>query len=77
MLKPFGISIIAHLALISLVWVGFSIPLPRHDVEFYYSGSFVSVEDVPRQKVLIPVKAAEGASFAPWAKMRELNKPKR
>jgi hypothetical protein len=81
--RSFLISVLIHVALLSLVWVGFPVPLQRNHVEFFYSGSFMPAEEAPnhpqspsvRQKP-ISIKSLEGGAFAPWINARDLNKPK-
>jgi hypothetical protein len=70
-------AVLIHIVLISFIWVGFRVPLPKDDVKFYYGGSTVPEEIVTGEQTSINIKSQEGAVFSPWIKMRELNKPKR
>lgn len=83
-----GKSVIAavfiHVFVLSMVWVGFPVPLPRNGVIFYYSGSFlpeeISVGRPAARKArgdIVPVGAADAGSFVPWVRMRDLDKPMR
>ena len=39
-------SILIHALILTFVWVGFSVPLPRGSVGFYYTGSSLPPEEV-------------------------------
>ncbi len=86
MKKSLIIAVFVHIALFSLVWVGFAMPLPRDNVQFFYSGSFMPVDELSGQdaseakealRKSVSIKTAEGAFFTPWVQMRELNKPRK
>ena len=83
--KTIIISVFIHVLILSLVWIGFPVFLPRDKVIFTYSGSFMPLEDVSKEKALMTKwidgkqifeRDQEGAFFAPWLRVRALNKPK-
>ena len=84
-LKFFLIAAVIHVLVISVVWVGFSVPLPRNEVMFFYNGSLASGGEIGQesrgpkegdhQKILW--KTREAAFFAPWLQMRDLDKPRK
>jgi len=85
MFKPVAASVLVHIVVLALVWVGFPVPLPRNGVEFYYTGSFMP-EEIPaarravKEKVhheAVAIKAVEAGSFDPWIQMRNFDKPQR
>ena len=86
MKKSIIIAIFVHVFILSLVWVGFAVPLPKDKVQFSYSGAFLLAGDESRttegdlpKRILnkaVAVKTKDGALFAPWVKMRELDKPR-
>ena len=75
------LSVIAHILVLTFVWVGFSVPNPRESVGFYYTGP-----SWPTQEVRAPAaedKALEravadpypGAYFVGWLGMRDIDQP--
>lgn len=42
--KIFAGVLMAHIILLSLIWVGFTVPLPRPPAEFTYEGTFSAQE---------------------------------
>jgi len=77
------ITVFIHVLVLSFVWVGFPVPLPREGVEFYYSGSFMpeAVSGPPAMEKKAggePVlKTMEAGFFAPWIQARDLDKPRK
>ena len=77
---------IVHALILSLVLVGFPVPIPREGAEFFYSGHFMPDEAIAGKKEAgampyernkpIAVKAADATFFRPWVNLRSLNKPK-
>ena len=80
------ISIATHLLILNLIWVGFSVQLPRNKSVFIYLGeSIASAKDIYGDVLVDGAKdnsTAEAivepsaAFFSPWIKMREVNKPR-
>ena len=76
------ISLLVHVLILSLVWVGFAVPLPRAEVQFFYGGPFQLAEAVVSSGLgqgasrPVTVKSPEAGFFPPWMKMRDLNKPR-
>ena len=81
-------SIIAALCIhtlgVSLIWVGFPVPISRDGVEFWYSGTFIPAEESSGDTVMeeihpgpIAVRSFDAGFFPAWVRMRNLDKPKR
>jgi hypothetical protein len=86
MKKPLIIAVLIHAAILSFVWVGFSVPHSKSYVGFMYDGSYMPAESFEEEAFTrvrqsasqpLPVKTAEGSLFAPWVGMRALEKPKK
>lgn len=80
------VSMFVHVLVLSLIWVGFSIPAPQVGSLFFYLGEEMTslplgLENgvkVDQGKVVdsLVVDEPSSAFFKPWIKMRELNKPR-
>lgn len=76
-------ALFIHVLILSFVWVGFAVPLPRNEVRFYYSGPAPITGDLSTASDLkdnsrpgVMIKSPEAAFFLPWMQMRDLNKPR-
>ncbi len=85
-MRYFIISILAHILVVSFVWVGFSVPIGRGRNSFTYLGKSIALIQGP-QEVRVSsqqVNGSEGmvfeqssaAFFTPWLKMRQVDKPR-
>lgn len=77
------VAVLVHVLVLSVVWIGFPVPIPRSNVAFYYSGPVVSglaasgAAGAPKSAFQpVTVSTPEGAFFKPWTEMRDLDKPK-
>ena len=80
--KAGAVSILVHGVILTFVWVGFSVPLPRADIGFYYTGSFLPENEVhasaPADRVVDRAAADPypAAFFTSWIGMRNVDKPR-
>ncbi len=76
------VSIFIHIIILNFVWVGFSVPSTRQSNTFIYLGEILGSQiqsDSSRIKANgfneNMQREISSASFAPWVKMRQVNKP--
>ena len=72
-----------HAAVLTLIWVGFSVPPPSASAVFMYGGAIASTKsiilegqgtaDMVRQEVIFD--PFEASSFQPWIGLRAIEKP--
>ena len=80
--KAGTVSVVIHVFILTFVWVGFSVPLPRASVAFYYTGSSLPAEEVHASAIadrVVDRAAADlypAAFFTPWIDMRSIDKPR-
>ena len=81
--KIFSAVLVAHLAVLSIVWVGFSAPLSRPPVIFTYEGALPAQDTgKPSEEVWPQGKASdqfvfdhfEASYFNHWIRLREPSK---
>lgn len=73
-----------HVIILSVLWVGFPVPLPKPQVDFVYVGGSVE-EGSNRSAAQSPASVAQGfdfdhfdaPTFAPWMNLRMVDKPRR
>lgn len=83
--KIFSYVLLAHLVVLSVVWVGFSVPFPRPPAIFTYEGALPAEdtgmgaqEDIwPKAKTSAPLALdhLEASSINHWIMLREPSKP--
>jgi hypothetical protein len=85
MFRAVILAVFIHALVLSLVWVGFPVPLSRNGLVFSYNGSFMPAEKLTgespvirntRQDAFILENQPSGF-FAPWMRMKDINKPRK
>jgi hypothetical protein len=83
--KYLFLSILIHVLVLSFVWVGFSVPIPRNQNSFTYLGELVASQgnigsnaagqnDSDSDAIIFGDRSP--AYFTPWLKMRQVEKPR-
>jgi|GEM_PF-2753897 len=76
-----AVSMIAHVLVLTFVWVGFSVPNPREFIGFYYTGSSLPAQEVhapaatDRAVARAVADPYPGAYFVGWIGMRDIDQP--
>ena len=81
-MRDFLVSFFIHVLVISFVWVGFSVSQGHEQNSFAYLGELMAgVEryaqsgQPSKPSDTMMLEESSPAYFAPWLRMRELNKP--
>ncbi len=75
-------ALLVHIFILTFAWVGFSVPLPRTNLGFYYAGSAIPADEVrvtARVDEVINKAAADpysAAFFGAWVRLRNVDKPR-
>ena len=82
--KIFSGVFVAHLVLLSVVWVGFPVPGPRIAAAFIYDGALPASQDSgnaapdvgqkPRKTDQVPFDRFEASYFNHWIELRDPSK---
>ena len=80
------VSIILHILIISFVWVGLSVPKGHEQNSLTYLGELMTeagvsshdkrLNQVPKASEAVIFEEPSSAYFAPWLKMRQVDKPR-
>ena len=85
-MRYFFVSVVIHILVLSFCWVGFSVPSPKNQNSFTFLGGLIAQTQILQDSdgISQPSKGSDAiilpeastAFFAPWIKMRQVDKPR-